>query len=116
VTPRLSIILLLCAGLAGCGTVQRLNPFSTWQPETPLPYGANLNGDRRSPDFTVSVATRGAPIEAWRESARFPATRHCLRRFGSSVIDWRTDGGPEDWVVRYDSDGTAVVSGRCAAR
>lgn len=113
---RIVAAALALALLAGCGTAQRISPFARAVPQDPLPFQARLNRQRGSPEFSVSVATRGAPLEQWRESARFQGTRHCIQRFGSSDIVWASAGGPDDWLVSRTGDGGAVVRGRCDVR
>lgn len=102
---------VLVLATASCGSIQRLRTGAS--SADALPYNARLSrGDGRS--FTVSVASRGASIDAVRESVRFPATRHCMTRFGASDAVWRTDAGGE-WLAV--SDGSRLrFAGRCTAR
>jgi hypothetical protein len=110
---RLLAGLLCLALLAGCGAVQRNNPFVRAVPEEPLPFRAKLSADRGSPGFSVAVDTRGSGIDQWRESARYPGTQFCIRRFGTSDIVWQHAGG--DWAM-LQSGGDVVVRGRCDVR
>lgn len=112
---RLMLGLTCLAILTGCSAVQRINPFGA-VPEVPLPFTAKVRATRNNPDFGVDVVSGGAGIEAWRESARFVATRHCLLKFGSSDIDWQSTGAPDNWVVARQTNGNAQLRGRCTAR
>ena len=113
---RAIVILLLSATLLqGCGTVRGWFGGAS-AAERGLPYRARLQtGDDRR-DFIVTVAARGAPLQAARESARYPATVHCLRRLGHSAIDWALDASGSDWAAARTADGDLQVRGRCTAR
>lgn len=64
-------------------------------------------------DFTVSVKPAAASLEGAREAARWESARHCIKYYGSSVVDWSV--GPEtDYGQIAISDGKAVFAGRCA--
>jgi hypothetical protein len=73
--PQLSIrhgtlLMVVAAILAGCATVDRLNPFSRKsQAETALPFRAAL---RKEADGVLAVTVRaeGAGVNAVRESVR----------------------------------------------
>lgn len=111
---RIITLLTVCLGLSACAILPS-NPFARATPQTDLPYRASLLTERRGlPDFGVTVDARGAPLAAFRESARFQGTRYCLQYFGSSEIDWQRDGA--DWAVRYAPNGRARVAGRCIGR
>ena len=113
---RITILLTACLGLSGCAVLPS-NLFARATPQSDLPYRASLSaGQRGSPAFAVTVDARGAPLAAFRESARFPGTRYCLRYFGSSEIAWQRDGAGAEWAVRYGRDGRPVVAGRCVGR
>lgn len=101
----------LVVATASCGSIQRLRTGGASMVD--LPYNARLSrGEGRA--FTVAVASRGAGIDAVRELVRFPATRHCMRRYGGSDAVWRTDAGGE-WLAV--SDGNRLrFAGRCTAR
>ena len=113
---RTIVILLLSATLLqGCSTVRG------WfggvnAAERGLPYRARLQTGDDKRDFTVTVAARGAPLAAVRESARYPATAHCLNRYGVSDIDWVLDGSGAEWAAVRTTDGDLLVRGRCAGR
>lgn len=112
---RFLLLVPLALLLGGCASLPRIGLFMD-QPETALPFRARLDsaGDG-SRDFTVTVNARGAALAEFRESARFPAVRHCLRSFGSSEMEWARNGG-SDWAVRYTDGGRPVVAGRCTGR
>lgn len=112
----ITILVIACLGLSGCAILPS-NPFAGAEPRRDLPYRADLSVARRGqPEFAVLVAAPGAPLATFRESARFPGTRYCLRYFGSSEIDWRRDPASGDWAVQYGDDGRPVVAGRCTSR
>lgn len=113
---RITILVIACLGLSGCAILPS-NPFAGAAARGDLPYRADLSVARRGlPEFSVVVDARGAPLAAFRESARFPGTRYCLRYLGSSEIAWRRDRASGDWAVQYRADGRPVVAGRCTGR
>lgn len=113
---RTTILVVAYLGLSGCAILPS-NPFAGAAPRADLPYRADLSVARRGqPEFAVVVAAPGAPLEAFRESARFPGTRYCLRYFGSSEIAWKRDPASRDWAVHYGTGGRPVVAGRCTSR
>ena len=120
--PRLIFLVALVAALAGCGRLPSIpvpgsGMFSRQQPSDPLPFPTRLAAERGSDDFRVSVAQGAAGLDAVRESVRFPATRHCLRFFGSSAIDWvSAPGQPEAWIGQAGAEGSVTYSGRCTGR
>ena len=112
---RAFLILLLSASLLqGCGTVRGW--FGGSGGQQGLPYRAKLQKGEDRRDFTVTVDARGAPLNRARESARYEATRYCLRRFGNSNIDWVMDASGTDWASARTTDGDLIVRGRCSAR
>lgn len=111
---RLAITLGLVLTLAGCGVSQRLG-FNRSEPEAPLPFASRLSTGESSRDFTVAVEARGAGIDAVRESARHPATGHCLLNYGGSDVDWVRDSSG-DWQATRGTDGSLIFAGRCTHR
>ncbi len=81
-----------------------------------LPYRARLSLGETNRDFTIRVLANGATLEDARESARFPATRHCINRVGRSAVDWVIDPETKDWAVTRREDGSFTVEGRCRFR
>ena len=71
-------------------------------------------GDRRS--FTTSVRDAAQNVAAAQRAGRYSATQHCVRKFGSSEIDWAqaSAGAPE--TLGLTEQGVLVLQGRCAAR
>jgi hypothetical protein len=112
--PKLAVAGLLGATvLAGCATVDRLNPFSRKAaPEAALPYRAAL---AREADgvLRVSVRAEGAGLDAVRESVRYPVTRDCISRRGSSDADWDIDPATGDWAYTADTAGNLTFRARC---
>lgn len=112
----LALLAALTSALAGCGNLPSIGVAQVGRADTALPYRARLSADRGSRDFAVSVAQGGAGLDAVRESVRFPATRRCIARFGSSEIDWVSQGDPENWIAVGGPDGRAIYRGRCTGR
>lgn len=109
------ILVLSAALLQGCGTVRGWFDGSR-AAKRALPYATKLDAGETRRDFTVTVASRGAPLEAVRESARYPATAHCMHHFGVSDIDWVLDATGSEWAVSRTEDGSLLVRGRCTGR
>ena len=113
---RAIVILILSASLLqGCGTVRGWFGGGS-AVERGLPYRAKLQAGEDRRDFTVTVEARGAPLGAARESARYQATIHCLRRFGISDVDWVLDASGSDWATARTTEGDLLVRGRCTGR
>ena len=114
---RVLISLGLIFGLASCGAAERVgNTLFNRQAQKLVPFKAKLTStkeDRRN--FTVTVQANGADLEQTRESVRLPATRHCLRGFGSTQIAWDLDSEGDDWLGRANGE-QITYSGRCIAR
>ncbi len=118
--PRLTIAFLICLATIACSRLPSLpgsGGFGQAQPEAPLPYQTRLAAEEGSPEFAVAVASGGAQLDSVRESVRFPATRYCLRHFGTSDIAWAAPAGtPAAWTGRVDATGQVVYTGRCTGR
>ena len=110
------ILIVLVALLPGCSVVQGWFGGPSGAAQRSLPYRAKLQAGEDRRDFTVTVAARGAPLSAARESARLPATVHCLRIVGISDVDWVLDASGADWATARTAEGDLVVRGRCSAR
>jgi len=110
--------LIGCAALmlAGCGLGDRISGAATNYRAVGLPYDARLDTGETDRDFTVRVEAPGIMLADARESARFPATRHCIETTGSSSVEWALSSETGDWAVARDEDGNIVLSGRCADR
>jgi len=109
-------LVLVCASavVSACGVPERLGLGRSAEPEAVLPFSAKLTEGDQMRQFSVRVNAGGAGLAEVRESARFPATAHCLLDFGGSDIDWNT-GADGDWLVARD-DADLIVSGACASR
>ncbi len=83
--------------------------------EAGLPYRASLSLAEDPRSFTVSVTASDATVDEVRESARMPATRHCLETYGGSDVDWVTDPASGEWEFARDGE-SMVFSGRCTVR
>jgi hypothetical protein len=110
---RAVLILLLAATVAGCSTVDRLNPFSRKATaERQLPYRAALRAEQDGV-LAVTVKADGAGVDAVRESVRYPVTRHCLTNRGQSDADWVTDPATGDWAYTADASGNLTFRAKC---
>jgi hypothetical protein len=78
-----------------------------------LPYraAARAGEDRRDIVVTVRVPA-GVPLEEFRESARFAATRYCIDTFGSSEAEWTIDPATGDWAASR-TETAAALGVRC---
>ena len=113
--PRTVLLLSALAVVAGCGVRERIDNLRD-NTERSLPFKAKLSDLEDPRDFVVVVNTPDGPaaLADMRESARFHATRYCLRTFGASDADWSIDPATGDWAV-VRTEGSATVSGRCTA-
>jgi len=113
----LLVVALAALPLAGCGTIGGW-VGDLWGGETSdkaLSYRAKLSKGAEQRDFLVTVQAGGVGVDAVRESARFPATRYCLKTFGGSEVDWLINPDTGDWSFARDGQ-EMIFSGRCTAR
>ncbi len=110
-----SVIVLGVLGLAvsACDVADRLRGGTL---TAGLPYSARLSPGDDPRDFSVTVAADGASLQAARESARLPATRHCIEYTRRSDVDWVIDPATNDWQVTRGDNGSLQVRGRCRYR
>lgn len=108
----------LVSGLSACGAVgnMRERVFGVNPTDYGLPFRADLDTGETRREFTVTVRAGGASLAEARESARYPATRHCIERFSLSDVNWDIDPASGDWAVTRQENGNLVVSGQCAGR
>lgn len=112
---RVGVVLSVVAALAGCSTLDRVNPFNRKNAaEAGLPYRATLRADKDG-TLTVSVKAPGEQVAGVRESVRYPVTRHCLKQRGVSDADWVMDTATGDWAYTSDGQGTLTFQARCRA-
>jgi hypothetical protein len=71
-------------------------------------------GDRRSFVTTVRDATQN--VAAAQRAGRYSATKHCVRKFGSSEIDWAAASAGVPETLGLTERGELILQGRCAAR
>lgn len=114
---RVILCLALMLSVSACGVFKRGgNGIFGNKVQRTLPYKAKLTSSKEDKRlFSVAVDAKGADLDAFRESARYPATRYCLYGYGSTRIDWDMDSTGTDWAVVLDGD-KANISGRCVAR
>ncbi|MFN3647585.1 MAG: hypothetical protein ACK4S2_13905 [Gemmobacter sp.] len=112
---RAVLILGVALAVAGCSTLDRVNPFKRKDAaEASLPYRAALRADRDGA-LTVTVKAPGATVDMVRESVRYPVTRYCLLERGSSDADWVTDPATGDWAYTATPQGDLTFQARCRA-
>ena len=112
---RIVLIAGLAMSLTACASVQQ-RIFGIQTTDLGLPFRADLTRGETRREFSVTVRAEGASLEDARESARYPATRHCIERFGLSDVDWVLDPATGDWAVTRTENGGLVVSGQCVGR
>lgn len=113
---KITSAVALIMSISGCGAGGTISEFFGFDgPETGLPYRASLSRREEPRSFAVSVTASEATVDEVRESARMPATRHCLETYGGSDADWVTDPASGDWAFARDGE-LMVFSGRCTAR
>lgn len=123
-----ALLLTVILGLAACGTVRSIGNLpildgirdTVTRGENPrdagLPFDARLTDGDDPRDFVVTVRAPNVTLTEARESARFPATRHCLDLTGFSSAFWTLDPETNDWATSRDERGHLLVSGRCSGR
>ena len=111
---RLLLIISLVFATASCSRLSR-DKSRNAASERELPFKAKLSTGEDKRDITISVANKGAGVEAVRESVRFEATKYCLLNYGGSDADWRMSSVSEDWAFTQDGD-KLVFNARCTAR
>ena len=115
-TVKFISVVALTLSVSGCGAGGWFSEFFGFgRPEAGLPYRASLSRAEEPRSFVVSVTAGDATIDEVRESARMPATRHCLETYGGSDVDWVTDPASGEWALARDGD-VMVFSGRCTVR
>lgn len=67
--------------------------------------------DKRA--FTATVAPVSQGLEAAREAARYEGTTYCVRKYGSSDINWTLSPDAEATALSVTED-QLTVQGRCA--
>jgi hypothetical protein len=71
-------------------------------------------GDRRT--FTTTVRDAVQNVAAAQRAGRYSATQHCVRKYGTSEIDWAPASAAAPETLALTTDGMLVMQGRCAAR
>lgn len=113
---KITSVVSLTLSMSGCGEGGGIREFFGGDgPEAGLPYRASLSGAEDPRSFTVSVTAGEATVDEVRESARMPATRHCLETYGGSDVDWVTEPATGQWKFVREGD-FMVFSGRCTVR
>lgn len=95
------------AALAGCADPAKEILFDGMR------FGGRLQADKddkRSFVATVKPVSQG--LDAAREAARYEGTAYCVRKYGSSDIDW-TFGPEDDEAALQIADDLMTVQGRC---
>ncbi len=113
---KITSVVALTLSISGCGQGGGISEFFGYDgPEAGLPYRASLSRAEEPRSFTVSVTASEATVDEVRESARMPATRHCLETYGGSDVNWVTDPASGEWAFARDGE-FMVFSGRCTVR
>ncbi|MDE0694869.1 MAG: hypothetical protein OXH76_03435 [Boseongicola sp.] len=113
---KVTSVVVLTLSVSGCGEGGGIRGFFGGDgSDAGLPYRASLSRAEGPRSFTVSVTASEATVDEVRESARMPATRHCLETYGGSDVNWVTDPASGDWAFVRDGD-FMVFSGRCTVR
>lgn len=113
---KITSAVVLTLSMSGCGDGSGIRGlFGQDDPGAGLPYRASLSRAEAPRSFTVRVTAGAASVDEVRESARMPATRHCLETYGGSDVNWVTDPASGDWAFARDGD-FMVFSGRCTVR
>lgn len=102
----------LCAAalLAGCAGQLKSNRDSY----DGKYYNARLKSERGAQlSFVVTVSDAAKGLAGAKEAARHRATKHCIRWYGTSAIDWTTDGPdtPDDQLQLVN--GGLTFAGMC---
>ncbi|MGR3503764.1 hypothetical protein [Pseudaestuariivita sp.] len=103
---RNAMILVLALGaLASCTERTNYHQFD----------GVFFRADAKSQrsnraEFRVEVRQATQTLEGAREAGRYEATQHCLRFFGTSLVDW--ENGPDDGTDVLEGD-TLILTGTC---
>ena len=71
-------------------------------------------GDRRS--FITTVRDAAQNLAAAQRAGRYSATEHCVRKFGSSEIDWTDASAADPAALALTAKGELILQGKCAAR
>ena len=115
-TVKFISVVALTLSVSGCGAGGWFSGFFGYGgPEAGLPYRASLSRAEEPRSFVVSVTAGDATVDEVRESARMPATRHCLEIYGGSDVEWMRDPASGEWAFARDGD-DMVFSGRCTVR
>ena len=113
---KITSVVALTLSISGCGAGGEISEILGFdRPEAGLPFRASLSRAEEPRSFNVSVTASEATVDEVRESARMPATRHCLETYGGSDVDWVTDPASRDWAFARDGE-FMVFSGRCIVR
>lgn len=76
-------------------------------------YNARLKSERSERQtFTVTVSDAAKGLAGAKEAARHRAIKHCIRHYGSSVIDWTVGPETPDDQLRLDNGGL-TFAGNC---
>lgn len=105
---KLAFIPLALFALAGCEDPKDAVLFDGMR------YSGRLSAekeDKRS--FVATVAPVSQGLDGAREAARHEGTVHCVRRYGSSDINWSASPDAEATALNIQDD-ILTVQGRCA--
>lgn len=76
-------------------------------------YSGRLQADREDKArFSATAAPVSQGLDGAREAARYEGTRYCVRKYGSSIIDWSRSPDDEAETLSIVDD-RLIVEGRC---
>ncbi len=66
--------------------------------------------------FVTEVRDAAQNVAAAQEAGRYSATRHCVRKFGVSEIEWAPASAAAPETLALTADGRLILTGRCLSR
>ena len=79
-----------------------------------LQFNGRTNIDKEDKrNFVVTAAPVSQSLEGAREAARYEGTTYCVRKYGSSDIEWALSPDAEPTALSIVED-VLTVQGRCA--
>lgn len=99
-------MVLLCCGLAACGSGQEKVAFDGQF------FRTDIDGLDERHKFQVTASPVSASLNGAKEAARYEATVFCVNEYGSSAIRWVV--GPDDPDASLPiSNDTLTLQGAC---
>lgn len=105
------VLFIALLALAACGKSEPVYLFDGIDFRTDTD---TTRADRRA--FSTTVREAGQNVAAAQRAGRYSATEYCVRRFGSSEIDWAPASAAAPDTLGLTEKGELILTGRCAAR